>query len=150
MIMKGFQFNLNRVLDVRKLEEQLSRNRLLGEKHKAAQIEGKLEELNHKQHKIYNYLREKDNEITVEEMLQTRNFIHRQRRQIKQVSGKLSEQMAEVDKCNTEFIEKKKKKEILEKLKEKEYQQYRQELFRKEQQLIDEINQQLKKGRWFE
>lgn len=148
--MKGFQFNLNRVLDVRKLEEQLSRNRLLGEKHKAAQIEGELEELNHKQHKMYNYLREKSNEITIDEMLQTRSFIHRQRRQIKQVNGKLSQQVAKVDKCNTEFIEKKKNKEILEKLKEKEYQEYRKELFRKEQQLIDEINQQLKKGRWFE
>lgn len=148
--MKSFQFSLNRVLDVRNLEEKITRNKLLQEKSKANIIEDELENLHKKQLQVYNYLREKSSDIVNIETLQARSFLHRHRQKIDQVKGKLSEQLIEVQKCNSNFIEKKKKREILEKLKEKDFQKYRKELLRKEQKVIDEINQQVKGARWFE
>lgn len=148
--MKSFQFNLSRVLDVRNLEEKIARNILLQEKHKANTIEDELEQLNNKQQKVYNYLRENRSNIINDETLQFRSFLHRHRQKITQVEKGLSQQLAEVEVCNSAFIEKKQNKEILENLKEKDYQQYRKDLLRKEQQLTDEMNQQIKGARWFE
>ena len=51
--MKGYQFSLNRVLDVRIIEEKIARNKLLQERQKARIIENELEELNNNQQKLY-------------------------------------------------------------------------------------------------
>lgn len=136
--MKRYQFRLNRVLDVRLIEEKIAQNKLLQERHKANLIEDKLRTLNEKQQNIYNYLR-KDKKIN-QETLQVRNFLYRHRRTIDEVEHNLDEQLEEVEECNSIFIKKKMNKEILEKLKEKDFQKYQKELLRKEQKLIDEMN----------
>ena len=147
--MKKFQFKLERVLDIRNLQEDISRNHLLLEKNKAKKIERELDQLNSRQEDLYRYIRKQDNSTTVGR-IQANHYLHFQRRQIKQVEGVLSNQQEEVDKCHADFCEKRKKREILEWLKDKDYQQYRQDLLRKEQQIVDEISQRIKGGGWFE
>lgn len=147
--MKKFQFKLERVLDIRNLQEDISRNHLLQEKNKAKKIERELDQLNSRQEDLYHYIRKQDRNTTVGR-IQANHYLHFQRQQIKQVEGVLSTQQEEVDKCHADFCEKRKKREILEWLKDKDYRQYRQDLLRKEQQIVDEISQRLKGGGWFE
>lgn len=146
--MNGFQFNLNRVLDVRSIEEKIAQNRLLQEKRKSNIIKDELKSLTNKQEEVYTYLREEGHNISIDETLQARSFIYRHRQTIKQVENDLDQQLEVVQKHQSEFIEKKKKKEILEKLKEKDFKKYQKELLNKEQKMIDELNQQLKGDRW--
>lgn len=140
--MKGYKFTLNRVLDVRVIEEKMAQNKLLQERQKANLIKDELRELNNKQKSLYTYLR--DNTVVNRDTLQARSYLYRQRGEIDQVEEKLKGQLERVADSNQEFIEKKKNKEILEKLKDKEYQRYYKELLRKEQQVIDEISLQVK------
>jgi len=143
---KGYRFSLNRVLDVRVIEEKIARNKLLQERQKARIIENELEELNNGQQKLYEYLRK--NGTVNENTLQARSYLYRQRGEIEKTEEKLTLQLERVARSNKEFIERKQNKEVLEKLKEKEYQKFYKELLDKEQKLIDEISLQVKRNRW--
>ena len=147
--MKKFQFNLNRVLEIRNLQEDVSRNHLLQERHKAQRIERELDRMNARQEDTYIYIRNQSS-VTTGGRIQANHYLHLYRQKIKQVEGSLSTQNEAVEKCHADFIEKRKKREILERLKDKDYQRYRQELLRKEQQVVDEIGQRLKGGWWSE
>ncbi len=144
--MKGYQFSLNRVLDVRIIEEKIARNKLLQERQKARIIENELEELNNNQQKLYEYLRK--NGTVNGDTLQARSYLYKQRGEIEKTEEKLTLQMERVARSNQEFIERKQNKEILEKLKEKEYQKFYKELLNKEQKIIDELSLQVKRNRW--
>ena len=144
--MKGYRFSLNRVLDVRVIEEKIARNKLLQERQKARLIEDELAELNNSQQKLYEYLRK--NELITEENLQARNYLYKQRGEIEKTEDRLTQQLERVARSNQEFIERKQNKEVLEKLKEKEYQKFYKELLQKEQKIIDELSLQVKRNRW--
>src|SRR5690606_10795134 len=96
--------------------------------------------------KLYEYLRK--NGTVNGDTLQARSYLYKQRGEIEKTEEKLTLQMERVARSNQEFIERKQNKEILEKLKEKEYQKFYKELLNKEQKIIDELSLQVKRNRW--
>ena len=127
--MKGYKFSLNRVLDVRIIEEKIARNKLLQERQKARLIEDELAELNNSQQKLYEYLRK--NELITEENLQARNYLYKQRGKRKDRS---TQQLERVARSNQEFIEEEQKERCSGKIERKEYQKFYKELLQKENQ----------------
>lgn len=141
--MKGFQFNLKKVLEVRSLEEGLAQDRLSLAQQKARKIEEHLEKLKEGQFDLYNYLREERN-LSLEEIIQGRNFLYLQRQKINNEEKQLETQNKVVDQRRKEFLEKRKEREALEKLEEKEFNRYTNEILKYEQKELDEIGRRLK------
>ena len=135
--MAAFKFKLQRVLDIRSLEEKQSRLKYHSEKQKAQKLEKKVSLLQRQKNNIYEYLRDED--LSVEENLRGRNYLSLQIEKIERAQEALHSQNEKVDRAQTELINRKKKKEILEKLKEKEYEKFHEEFFRNQQKELDEI-----------
>jgi flagellar FliJ protein len=139
--MKGFKFKLHKVLDVRKIEEDIARNELFKANKKLDEIKEEKNNLSGYQQEIYDYIRNIENQSLVE-VMQARDYMFLNRQRIAQKDAELKKQLAERNRCREEYIEKKRKKEVLEKLKEKEFQRYYQETLQREQKELDDIGQQ--------
>jgi len=139
--MKGFKFKLHKVLDVRKIEEDIARNELFKANKKLDEIKEEKNNLSGYQQEIYDYIRNIENQSLVE-VMQARDYMFLNRQRIAQKDAELKKQLAEKNRCREEYIERKRKKEVLEKLKEKEFQRYYQETLQREQKELDDIGQQ--------
>ncbi len=140
--MKGFEFNLNKVLEVRDLEEDLARNKLREARQKSLEIEGYLNRLNELQTELYQFLRQED-DLSLEERVQGRNYLYRHRQEINRTEENLNSQYKRVSKCRSEFLNKRKERQALEKLRKKELKRYNKDLFDKEQKELDEVGQRV-------
>ncbi len=136
--MKKFEFKLNKVLEVRQIEEDQAQNRLLEAQQKERDIKEEILNLQEKQNDLYQYLRNNEG-ITLEENMLYRKFIQINRQNIKDSEKSLLAQQEEVRLLRGDFLEKRKKREVLEKLKEKNYKHYYKEMLLKEQKVLDEI-----------
>ncbi len=136
--MKKFEFKLNKVLEVRQLEEDQAQNLLIEAQEKERNIKEEILSLQDKQNDLYQYLRNNEG-ITLEENMLYRKFIQINRQNIKDSEKSLLAQQEEVRLVRGDFLEKRKKREVLEKLKEKNYKRYYKEMLLKEQKVLDEI-----------
>lgn len=136
--MKKFEFKLNKVLEVRQIEEDQAQNRLLEAQQKERNIKKEILSLQDKQNDLYQYLRDQEG-ITLEENMLYRGFIQKNRQNIKNSEKSLFAQQEEVRLVRGDFLEKRKKREVLKKLKEKNYKRYYKEMLLKEQKVLDEI-----------
>ncbi|MEJ6950216.1 flagellar export protein FliJ [Natronospora cellulosivora (SeqCode)] len=136
--MKKFKFKLNKVLEVRELEEEEAQNKLLAEQKKAREIESNIISLEKSQEKLYQSIRDSEGK-SMQENIAYRNFIQNNRQKIKETERTLLIQEQEVFQSRENYLEKKKKKEVLEKIKEKEYKKYYTEFLIKEQKELDEM-----------
>lgn len=137
--MKKFEFKLDKVLKVRQIEKELAENRLMEANQKVRESEQEISFLEDKQENLYQFIREEN--LTVGQHIQTRNYLNNQRQKINQTEDKLTEYREEVVQCQQEYINKKQKEEMMEKLKDKAYQRYNKKLLLKEQKVLDELGQ---------
>ncbi|MDI3546974.1 MAG: flagellar protein FliJ [Halanaerobiales bacterium] len=138
--MKKFKFNLEKVLEVRQIEEELAQNRLFQARQRAEEIEKQLTRLEDLQKGLYSFLRG-EKELSVAENIQARNYMYINRRKIAETEESFLSQEREVARCREDFLDRRRKREVLEKLKEKEFKRYHRKLLYKEQKELDEIGQ---------
>ncbi|MFP4016024.1 MAG: flagellar export protein FliJ [Halanaerobiales bacterium] len=136
--MKKFKFKLNKVLEVREIEEEQAQNKLLEAQKKAREIEEKINSLEGIQEDLYKSIRKSEG-ISFEENIAYRNYIHNNRQKINETKRTLSAQEENVLISRENYLEKRKKKEALEKVKNKEYNRYYKEILLKEQKELDEM-----------
>jgi len=140
--MKRFQFNLQKVLDVRNIEEEKAENKLQQARQRAREIENELHRLNGIQNELYDFLRS-NSTLTVKENINARNYIHNHRVKIREVENILDKQEDHVHDCQEKYIQRKRNKELIEKLKEKKQEIFYKDYLKKEQKILDEISQHI-------
>lgn len=142
--MKSFVYRFNKVLKVRKIEEELAQNELFKANKKLEELKEEKNSLTGSQQEIYEYLgREEVNSLA--ELIQAREYMFFNRQRINRKEKELEKQALQRKREQEAYLEKKKKKEVLEKLKERELQQYYQENLKIEQNELDDISQQLRR-----
>ena len=140
--MNGFNFNLQKVLDVRSIQEDMAQNEFLQARQRKQEMEEQLQQMNQTQKQIYNYLR-KDAESSVEKTIQARQFLQRHKQKINMQRDQLQAQHQKVESKQEELVEKKKKRQVLERLQEKEYKEFNEEFLQSQQKLLDEMGQRI-------
>ncbi len=140
--MKGFNFKLNKVLEVRHIEEEQVLGLLVNAQKKVREIEEKISSLENKQDELYKYLRNQS-ALQLDKTLIYRSYLQVNRRNIEKTKGNLKSQRDQVSDIKEKYIEKRKRREMLEKLKQKEYKIFQKDFFLKEQKELDELGQRV-------
>ena len=140
--MNGFNFNLQKVLDVRSIQEDKAQNEFLQARQKKKEIEDKLQQMNQTKNQVYSYLR-RDAESSVEKTIQARQFLQRHKQRIDREQQLLQSQHQEVEEKQDELVEKQKKRKVLEKLKDKEFEDYQADFLQTQQRMLDEMGQRI-------
>jgi flagellar FliJ protein len=139
--MRGFRFRLQSVLDQRQkkediLKKELAEKKMLFEREKAV-----LEQLKSRLSNIRQEFCDKQKvKIEAHEAAAYSLYFDRVEREIEFQLIKLTEIASEVKKAQERLLEAAKDKKIIEKLYDKQLAEYRQEMNRTEQALIDEIS----------
>lgn len=142
--MKRYQFSLKRVLKVRKIEEEIAHNLLIQARNRARDTENQLSNLELMQINLYEVLREE--ELPLEKNIQCRSYLNFNRQKISNIEERLLSQKNEVTRQREDYLNRRKKKEALEKLQERGSRDYYKKLMQKEQKDLDEIGQRLWSG----
>ena len=135
--MPEFEFDLQKVLQVREIREDKAQNQFLQARKQKKEKEQELNQLHDKQEKIYDFLRNK--ELKLEGIIQARDYMHNNRHRIKNTRRELKQKMKKMRAKKKEMVEKRKKRQVLDNLKEKEKTSFYKELLSREQKEIDEI-----------
>ena len=138
--MSAFDFNLQKVLNVRNIQEDIAQNKFLKARQKKKSMENELSKLNETKKNTYEFIR-KELDSSIDMTLQARRFLYLHKQKIENHKEKLFLQEKEVTKKQQEMIEKQKKRKVLDKLKEKKYKNFYNEHLKNEQKLLDEIGQ---------
>jgi flagellar protein FliJ len=141
---KRYQFSLKRVLKVRKIEEEIAHNLLIQARNRARDTENQLSNLELMQINLYEVLREE--ELPLEKNIQCRSYLNFNRQKISNIEERLLSQKNEVTRQREDYLNRRKKKEALEKLQERGSRDYYKKLMQKEQKDLDEIGQRLWSG----
>lgn len=136
---ENFRFKLKRVLDIRSLEEKLAHNRLREVRRQLQEVEGILAGLNRDRDDLMGFILH--NELSVEENIQVRNYLQIQNKKIEATKMSLVSKQEEAEERRQEYYAKRKERRVLEKLQEKKYRQFQQQLLQKEQKELDEMGQ---------
>lgn len=137
--MEGFEFKLDKVLKIRNLREEMARNDFAQANQQVRKTRDHLENIKEEQKELYDFLRQEAKSL--ETSVQARSYLQFNRGKMNQVKDKLIDRRKEASRCQQKFIDKRKKRQVLEKLKEKEYKRFQKEFFRNEQKVLDEIGQ---------
>lgn len=122
-----------RMEDMKKSELKVAINKLDAEK-------AKLDKLNEEKEEQYNMLKEKQKEkFTVEDLKLFNNYISVLDKKINKQKIVVQKEEDKVEKIREELIKVSKEKRMFEKLKEKKLEEYMQEYYIKEQQVVDNI-----------
>jgi len=133
----GFKFRLKKVLNVRKIKEEIAENKFLAALNKKLKLEKELKKTKLLKDEIYCFLREES--LKLDEIIRIRESLQHIFLQIDQLEIKIREQEKEVQRCQENLLEKKQKREVLEKLSSKEKEAFYKEILANEQKEIDEI-----------
>ncbi len=142
--MKNFEFKLEKVLNVREIEEDLAQNELVKAHHKARKIEKNINDLNEIQNETYNFLR-RDN-VDPAKSLQARRYLNVNRTKINKAERRLEKQDKIVDEKREEVVEKSQNRKMLETLKEKAADKFYKKALEKEQKELDELAIKMTEG----
>ncbi|MFW6301343.1 MAG: flagellar export protein FliJ [Bacillota bacterium] len=142
--MKNFEFKLEKVLNVREIEEDLAQNELVKARHKARKIEKNINDLNEIQNETYNFLR-RDN-VDPAKSLQARRYLNVNRTKINKAERRLEKQDKIVDEKREEVVEKSQNRKMLETLKEKAADKFYKKALEKEQKELDELAIKMTEG----
>jgi len=135
----NFNFSLDKVLKVRNIREDQALNDFLKARKKKEQIRLKLQDKREEQEKLYKFIR--DNDLALDTVVQSRGFILNNRDKINGIQSELKSQKKEVNKKKKKYIEKQKKRKSIDKLREKEFEDFNKNLLKLEQKEIDDIAQ---------
>ncbi len=136
--MAAFNFKLQRVLDVRKLEEEQAKYKYYKEKQEEKKLKNEITFLQNKQDNVFQYLRENDN--SVDDNIRARNYIYLQRKKIDMCEERLELQREKVNNIQQKLLEKKKKKKMMKELKNKAKNIFYKEFYDNQQKILDEIS----------
>ncbi len=142
--MKGFNYRFNKVLKVREIEEELAQNELYKANKKLNDLKEEKNTLAGYQEEIYEYINQKEGN-SMDEFLQARRYMYFNRQRISHKEKELQKQAHKRDREQETYLEKKKNKDILEKLKERELHDFYQQLLKREQNELDDVGQQLQR-----
>lgn len=139
--MKGFKFKLQPVLDQRQKKEDILKKELAEKRLQYENEKLVLEKLRNKLSNVQQELRIKQKDkIDAAEMSGYLLYCQRLEREIELQVMKLTNLASEVSKAQERLLEATKEKKIIEKLYDKQLEEFRQEINRVEQIAIDEIS----------
>ncbi|MGM0471507.1 MAG: flagellar export protein FliJ [Bacillota bacterium] len=139
-MMQEFEFKLDKVLEYNQQEEDMIQQRLAQIRSKLQETQEKLQRLINTKSEIQAELRENETKgVNVQQAVMYRNYLEELNLQINQQRQVVSQIEERFKQCRQELLEKTKDCQMLDKLKEREYQAHRQENFKKEQKIIDEL-----------
>jgi flagellar FliJ protein len=145
--MRRFNFRLENVLNIRKkLEEGAERNFAM-RRAELLQVENDISALGDKMHRFMAHNRLDEGSYTVMEVLAVDNYIARLENEIKQLEKLRREKQEEVNRVLFILHEAKRARKVIENLKERQLEQYREELNRDENNELDDINQNISLNR---
>ena len=138
--MKKFQFRLDAVMKVYKIHQD----------HAQAVLQERLAADNRAKEKLLLCQEALENSVkladqkhlapqSVADILQHRLYLHRLTEEFKQQKGICSQTQKEVDQARAVLVEANRRTQTIENLKAKQFAQYRQDMLRKEQDVMDEI-----------
>ncbi len=137
--MKQFTFNLQKVLEVRQREEQIAQKDLSVALNILEMEKGKLHALHKSKEDVGNELSEKNKETCIiDDLIPFRNFLEDIAKKIYQQDDIILKAQNIYEKKRQVVVELMKKRKILEKLKEKQYQEWLRRLEHVEAAFIDE------------
>ena len=145
--MRRFIFRLENVLNIRKkLEEGAERNFAM-RRAELLQVENDIEALGDKMHRFMAHNRLEEGSYTVMEVLAIDNYIARLENEIKMLEKLRREKQEEVNRVLFILHEAKRARKVIENLKERQLEQYREEWNRSENNELDDINQNISLNR---
>jgi flagellar protein FliJ len=139
--MKKFTFNLQSVLDHRLLLEEREQQKLLKIQQEIALAEAGRQRLRTEIHELRLQMAQPEpGEVHVEKVLQVTRYIGKLEDDVATFARKLA-QLEQQQRSQSEvFLEARRKREVLENLKDKNLDQYQRELSAMEQKLLDELS----------
>ncbi|MGM0445247.1 MAG: flagellar export protein FliJ [Bacillota bacterium] len=139
--MEKYNFRLQRVLDIRKVELDKAQNQLYQARQKENNIEVRLNEAKQQLSNLFNYIR--NNDLDVMENIRTRDYIKKQQKKIQDIYQELYKQREVVNIYKDNVIEKKQSKEKIVKIKDKKSKAFYKDFLSKQQKELDEISLRL-------
>lgn len=139
--MPGFNFKLQRVLQIKKYKEDHLKTDLANLKREYLQQESILWTLEESLHEQFVILSEKQRSISnsIEEILWSYNYIMRLQEDIENQKKKLEELNKKIEEVTIKLIGASQEKQILENLKERKWTQFKLEVEKQEQEFMDEV-----------
>ena len=139
--MKKFTFNLQSVLDHRLLLEEREQEKLLKIQQEIALTEADRQRLRNEIHELRLRMAQPEpGEVQVEKVLQVTRYIGKLEDDVATFARKLA-QLEQQQRSQSEvFLEARRKREVLENLKDKNLNEYRREESAMEQKLLDELS----------
>ena len=138
--MKKFTFNLQSVLDHRLLLEEREQEKLLKIQQEMAFAEAERQRLRGEIHELRLQMAQPEpGEVQVEKVLQVTRYIGKLEDDVAAFTRKLAQLEQQKQTQSQVFLEVRRKREVLENLKDKNLDQYQRELSAMEQKLLDEL-----------
>jgi flagellar FliJ protein len=138
--MKKFTFRLQRVIEVRHTREKECQRRLADSMQALRKCEEQLEKEKRETRESREGLRKAlKKPVSVAQLMALDGWYRWKNRQVQERSALTDEQRGIVDQKRQELIEAAKDKKILERLKEKRYEEYRVNSLREEQAVLDDL-----------
>jgi flagellar FliJ protein len=139
--MKKFTFNLQSVLDHRLLLEEREQEKLLKIQQEIALAEATREQLRNEIHAMRLQMAQSEpGEVQVEKVLQVTRYVGKLEGDVAALTRELAQLEQEQRSQSQVFLEARRKREVLENLKDKNLNQYQRELSAMEQKLLDELS----------
>lgn len=141
-----YRFRLEPILRLRELQEEEAQKKLLRIRQEREAIEQELELLKHERKEAIRKRNEAIKKGEIENIETWRLYILGLENKINKTTLKLQRKLAEEEKAREEFLERRKEKKSLLKLKEKKKREFIKELDTQERKTIDEVAE--RKHRW--
>ena len=139
--MKKFTFNLQSVLDHRLLLEEREQEKLLKIQQEIALAEASRQRWRNEIHELRLQMAQPEpGEVHVEKVLQVTRYVGKLEADVAALARKLAQLEQEQRSQSQVFLEARRKREMLENLKDKNLNQYQRELSAMEQKLLDELS----------
>ena len=139
--MKKFTFNLQSVLDHRLLLEDREQEKLLKIQQEIALAEAGRQRVRTEIHELRLQMAQPEpGEVHVEKVLQVARYVGKLEADVAALTRKLAQLEQEKRSQSQVFLEARRKREVLENLKDKNLNQYQRELSAMEQKLLDELS----------
>ncbi len=135
--MRKFQFNLEKILELRKYDEQQWELKLGEATGKCNALQHKINEKKTSRKHIFSQRHLDKGDMRM--FLYVENYTHRMDQEIADLTEKLEKAEEERSKIQEKFLEASKKRKILDKLKERKQQAYYKHEQKQEQKALDEI-----------
>ncbi len=136
----AFEFRYQRVLEVREIEEQVEQAELGRIQRRLTEEKNRLDELESELGKTFNKLRGKRmGRVGAQYFLQVRSYLDLLGKRLSSQRKKVETWTKKVKKQREKLIEASQEKQVFERLKDREYKRFKEELLRSEQKENNEI-----------